>query len=582
MKDKRERLRRGESVELSPGVHGRLNVKDKTLELSNGKKLSVSEKNRRDLFPSNDEERSYARTKEAKEEKLERTGSFGKAFHTAVNSGGLGGLHDIHSRLTKSPEEYKHNLRANQEISEEIGEESPGASAVGKIASFGADFLATKGLSAAKAAPLLTVASSGSETFDNPLEVGSRAAIASLGGALLDKGIGALNTAAARRGASQALPGRQAATRAQNVAGAEATAASNMAQKQAHSRAVQSVKSQNVANSNKHSAALNLRKNNMISASNAYEQANTARNNEIARINSEHGLSISARNAEIKSVQDENKRLFDIFKSEEKKYNEEFQRITGLENFIPNVTLSEAKTILSAKPGSKVAKAWKPIIERAKVEQEKFIQNILSDSENAAGLPTKPTLAQPQLPPEPILGKPNYPQEIPRPAIPPEPMAPTNIPNPEAPINQTFQPLPEPTLPPPEGLAERAGDLLEKPLATGRTMYNNPYTALGALKYAVGKGGIAAGAAAYGGAKLLTSPGAVGQMARLTFKTAGIQAIVQMAAKYPSFHDGIVEDPRERRSLTKEVEQDREIPLEQKALIQSKINRGYPLEERLQ
>jgi hypothetical protein len=37
----------------------------------------------------------------------------------------------------------------------------------------------------------------------------------------------------------------------------------------------------------------------------------------------------------------------------------------------------------------------------------------------------------------------------------------------------------------------------------------------------------------------------------------------------------------ERRSLTKEIEDDAEIPIEQKAVIQSKINRGKPIQDRL-
>jgi hypothetical protein len=81
--------------------------------------------------------------------------------------------------------------------------------------------------------------------------------------------------------------------------------------------------------------------------------------------------------------------------------------------------------------------------------------------------------------------------------------------------------------------------------------------------------------------KGLTSPTASGQAARLSFKQGGIQAIDMWAKKYPSYHNGILENPQDRRSLTKEIEDDSEIPIEQKAVIQSKINRGKSLQERL-
>jgi hypothetical protein len=57
--------------------------------------------------------------------------------------------------------------------------------------------------------------------------------------------------------------------------------------------------------------------------------------------------------------------------------------------------------------------------------------------------------------------------------------------------------------------------------------------------------------------------------------------IDQLAQKYPSYHDGVIEDPQERRSLTKEIENDREMSMEDKAVFQSKVNRGKPLQERL-
>ncbi len=184
---------------------------------------------------------------------------------------------------------------------------------------------------------------------------------------------------------------------------------------------------------------------------------------------------------------------------------------------------------------------------------------------------------QAPLPPNP----PTMPAPIAPPMEPPLPARPSLRGEPSAPIPQTFNPTPEPVLPPAQGIAQTLGDRLEKPLLKGSA--SNNLVKLGALKYILGKAGAPIEAAALGGfgaLKGLTAPGA--ETARLSFKQAGIAAIEQMASKYPSYQNGIVQDPRERRSLTAEIEQDPEIPLGQKALYQSKVNRGKPLNERIQ
>ena len=167
---------------------------------------------------------------------------------------------------------------------------------------------------------------------------------------------------------------------------------------------------------------------------------------------------------------------------------------------------------------------------------------------------------------------------------PPEPIAPSI----EAPIRPTpleaptppspvpFSPQPEPILSPAQTGAERMGDQLEKPLFRGNTQNN--LVKLGALKYVLGKAAApveALAAGGYGALKALTAPGAEGL--RLSFRRGGIEAINQLASKYQSYHDGILDDPQERRSLTKEIEDDPEIPIEKKAILQSRINRGKPL-----
>lgn len=163
---------------------------------------------------------------------------------------------------------------------------------------------------------------------------------------------------------------------------------------------------------------------------------------------------------------------------------------------------------------------------------------------------------------------------------PPLPSRPSLIPEPTPPTPQSFIPQPEPNLAPAQGMAERMGDLLEKNPLGGKGLIDNPFTKLAGLKYLFGKAALPL-EAGYLGMKGLTSPTAAGEAARMTFKQAGIQAIESWARKYPSYNNGILESPQDRRSLTKEIEDDFSIPLEQKAVLQSKVNRGKPLQEKL-
>lgn len=183
----------------------------------------------------------------------------------------------------------------------------------------------------------------------------------------------------------------------------------------------------------------------------------------------------------------------------------------------------------------------------------------------------------PQIPPVQFPGPVTPPQTF---AIPPKPNLmpmPANAPTPQSFTPQSFTPQIEPTLAPAQGFAERSGDFLEKNLLSGNTMTNNPLVKLGGLKYLLGKAALPA-EAAYLGMKGLTSPTAMGEAARATFKQGGIQAIDAWAQKYPSYKNGVLGNPLERRSLTKEIEDDFEIPLDQKAVLQSKVNRGKPLQ----
>lgn len=198
----------------------------------------------------------------------------------------------------------------------------------------------------------------------------------------------------------------------------------------------------------------------------------------------------------------------------------------------------------------------------------------------AAPIPPELRAAPPKPAPIPEIPPIQEPPPIAPPMAEPPIMPPTMNALPRPSPAQQFVPQSAPTLPQAQGLAEGTGDFLEKPLLGGKGVINNPLTKLAGLKYILGKGALPL-EAGYAALKGLTSPTEAGAAARQGFKQIGVQAIVQLAEKYPSYHNGIVEDPREKRSLSKEIEDNPEIPAEDKALLQSKIHRGKSIFERI-
>lgn len=173
------------------------------------------------------------------------------------------------------------------------------------------------------------------------------------------------------------------------------------------------------------------------------------------------------------------------------------------------------------------------------------------------------------------------------------PVSPTVVPQPP-PVSpaQTIQPNLQavPTMPQPQGIYGKLAQGLENFRDTGLKPTVNAIKqnlpSIGLAKLAgipLGKAAVGAATIA-GGARALTSPSAAGKALRTGLDQGArgiISQIEQMASKYPSYHDGVVEDPQEKRSLTKEIENLRDVSLEEKAVFQSKVNRGKPLQDRL-
>ena len=83
-----------------------------------------------------------------------------------------------------------------------------------------------------------------------------------------------------------------------------------------------------------------------------------------------------------------------------------------------------------------------------------------------------------------------------------------------------------------------------------------------------------------GAGRLLTSPHRLSEMTRDIIARGGIPVLIEsIAATYPSYDKGILLDPLDRQDAVAELENNPYIPLEQKAILQAKINRGRSLEE---
>ena len=790
MPNKFDLLREGKAIEFEPGITGKLNKQNKTLELSSGEVINAE--NDPDFFPKNDQSLALSRQKESYEKSAAKSG--GEFIHQFTTQGIAGAGRDWIDYLKSNPEEYKIKKQAQQQVSNRISQDSPYTNAAATGANFATDFALTRGMSALKAAPALTLGSSGSRIVTEPEEVLGEIALVAAGGKGLDLAGGYLNRVATRRGASRAIPAQQ-----------QAVNEANINQTEAFNSLKNNIKSTNEARLQQHQIDLNARQNKMIQSQNTFEQAKLARDTEVIRLKNQAEVAKSQRSADASrldseykaaksSAEQETKRLNDEFKLSQSEYQDSLKKLPELQkkaqseysqNIVKNVSeieknfpknskisseqlglnefieekikksgiggtreAGQAQRILKSLfpedefiNGRELSKRYKAL-EDALQRSTPEVQTVLNDFKNHLGkkLPlmlensitynkifplikknigtdivkilrdlnlgkeagsigrkadmnlknilrndivpadfiqklqngelardissklmtvddflvdltgsntnlmkkegtlaflmkdaekkhayfvteltqklqdklsryeikamesarnaskklgkdVKKTygMAEPVAAPNaPLSPNPvSFPQPAgelpPLPAInlPPPVQPPQNLPLPGRPTLMSTpnvpNPIPNPTLAPAQGMAERTGDFLERPiLGSGTGITNNPLLKLGGLKYLFGKAALPA-EAAYLGLKGLTSPTAAGEVARMTFKQGGIEAIESWAQKYPSYQNGILQNPMERRSLTKEIEDDPQIPIEQKALTQSKINRGKPI-----
>lgn len=764
---KRERLRNGESVELKEGIWGRLNKQNRTLELDSGKILPISKSDQRDLFPADEAALDTARRTEKLESQVKKA-PFGEFLHQYGSHGIVNAPKDWLDYFTQTGDEYLRQKEAEGRVSKRISKESPVTSAAATAANIGTDLALTHGMSAAKAAPLLTGISAGSRLARQPEEVAKEALFAAGAGKIVDLGTNALSKIASRRGAARAIPGQQQAVREANIEGQELVNKANLAQKQKYQTLLNRVENENAARLHQHNLELTARQNKMIKAQNDFEVAKNSANTtkqQNQRLMDEYKLAKTQYEESLKQLPELQKRAQQEYSSEVLKNASKIEKSFPTESNIPAGSL-DTKTFLdqvnksglsgskeagqssriinslfpegenlSARELSKRYQSLEESIQRSTPEVQKvlnqfknhlgerlpiilqdsiaynkiapLVQNtikeeipsILNGSLFAKDAPSlkkhlqetasnnlkeifsqemnssnfiqkiqnpnfskeladkvlkvedflagqtpqqlkslqkkgldktvmgaiekrrdhfvkeltkkiekqvhtyeieaieagkeaarkikgniKGTygLAEPvQVPNAPIQPQISQPPNLMPPQIPVMPQKPILIGKPSPPTPQQFTPQIEPSLPAAQNFNERAGDFLEKNLlGGGRSLLNNPFTKLAGLKYALGSAALPV-EVAYLGMKGLTSPTAGGEIARATFKQAGIQAIESWAQKYPSYNNGVLQSPQDRRSLTKEIEDDQEIPLEQKAILQSKVNRGKSLHSSL-
>lgn len=229
------------------------------------------------------------------------------------------------------------------------------------------------------------------------------------------------------------------------------------------------------------------------------------------------------------------------------------------------------------------SKAYSSNLLGSSIYEREVVDKVAKRISNATGVQnphsinvTTPRNARPSIGPSPTAPS----------AIPP-PVAPSPIPGPVAPT-----PIPQPQAP----QVGRAATFFENP-----QFYADKFNWLGS-RHGVGLGtvgalahiggfhhtgavaGTAAGALGLTAAlRGITSPTAMGAYAREGIQRGGMALIVQsIAEKYPSYSDGVLADPQERRSAVAEIEQAQHLDVESKAVLQAKINRGQNIEKLIQ
>lgn len=332
MEDKRSRLRSGEVVELKPGLKGRLNKGNRTLELSTGEVLPIGAKDQEDLFPENSHQLGVAESKERLEREIKNR-PFGEFLFQFGRGASIGGIQDMVNKIRYTGEEYLQNKKASEAVSQRISKERPILSGAATATSFIPDLYLTRGMSAAKAAPILSTISSGSRVVTEPEKVAEEAVVSGVLGKFLDIGANKLTQIAARRGEARNIAKLQAETQTQNIAGKQAAQEAAATEKQAFNALTERTKNENAARLHQNNLDVAARQNKMIQDKNIFEQRKAERAQRVFELEQEAKMAKANRSANEKDIteqwqreklaaEEEIKRLKAVAENSEKEYRE--------------------------------------------------------------------------------------------------------------------------------------------------------------------------------------------------------------------------------------------------------------------
>lgn len=374
-----EALRRGDTIEDTPGVYARLNPEKKSIEYSTGETSYIG--NNENYFPSSEQSRKASLEREKIEDEIKRfpLGAGELAYQFGQKGSFSGGLGDIVDRVTNPNEDYLAKKSAKQQVSSRISNESPITSGVATAASFIPDIMGTKGMSATKAAPMLTVAGAGSRAYDEPGQVAGEALLAGGAGFILDKGMKVLSKTASRRGASRKVAQEAEEVGVRNLAGAEASEAESLAKREAFKREAGFVERENQAQRHQYNLDSTARENEMIQARNAYENARVTNSAEREALKNEYQQAQQSYNQALSSMPEQQRMAQQQISERASKYYD------SVVNQIPkDSTISTSGFAVEEFIDSNINKGIYANTKEGR-EASKIISSMFGESENLTG-----------------------------------------------------------------------------------------------------------------------------------------------------------------------------------------------------
>jgi hypothetical protein len=378
----------------------KVNSETGMMEFDDGRVLPIPDKYKKELLPANRAEELKAEEIGKIRSKIGILGGLGEgAFQFGEGSSFVKGGKDVTNYISSlseaiSPKEGQQDLSfwerqgenyaakraANESLSSQISEESPVSSTIGKGLGIGADLLATRGMSGAKALPLMSVAEKGTDIIREPGQAAKDAAISAGLGFAGDKLIGGISKIANRRGAIKENLALQREVAESNLLGQEATNLANAENKAANILENQNIKIQNAENLRAHQIALDQRKQTIIDLKNQRQRLVEKRNADIANLKTASGLKKAEWERDVAGIKNELSFIEQEEKAAQKAYNEEVSRLPELKKMAQQ---EHSQNVMSNVSKLEKILAKDDRIYGSQISPSKFIENTISTSERA-------------------------------------------------------------------------------------------------------------------------------------------------------------------------------------------------------